>query len=158
MTKEDIKQGKPRRYGLYQLPLKVEFDKAKKQNYKAKTKKITNSDNLEPYDKEFSFWDDADNRVDSLETDLPHHILYIIRNEIKNNNHSNKSCLTEEERLIEELYWKNRNNLKLVSYDMPEVTQPDQPEVLSYYISCDDESPINVSSGGYINALGIWEP
>ena len=120
--------------------------------------KVATFYNLEPYDKEFSFWDDADNRVDSLETDLPHHILDIIRNEIKNNNHSNKSCLTEEERLIEELYWKNRNNLKLVSYDMPEVTQPDQPEVLSYYISCDDESPINVSSGGYINALGIWEP
>jgi len=35
------------------------------------------------YDNEFSFWNDVDNRIDSIESDLPGYIMEIIRQEVK---------------------------------------------------------------------------
>jgi len=51
---------------------------------------------------EFSFWNQQDTRIDSLESDLPNHILDIIKNEIKNNPVTNISLLSEEDRKKEE--------------------------------------------------------
>lgn len=71
--------------------------------------------NLEPYDKEFSFWDDKDNRVDSLESDLPYNILTIIKNEIKNNPKSNRDLLDLTTQITEDLYYNRfQNKLRAV--------------------------------------------
>lgn len=47
--------------------------------------------------KEFSFWDQADIRVDSMESGLPPYILDIIKTEVTINRRTNRSYLTKDE-------------------------------------------------------------
>ena len=51
---------------------------------------------------EFSFWNQTDSRIDSLESELPDFILDMIRNEVKNNTHTNYSLLSDEDKNKEE--------------------------------------------------------
>jgi len=85
--------------------------------------------NLEPYDKEFSFWDDKDNRVDSLESDLSYDILTIIKNEIKNNPKSNRDLLDITTQITEDLYY-NKFQTKLRAVEPPTIfiSEDEQPE------------------------------
>jgi hypothetical protein len=48
-------------------------------------------------DSEFSFWNQIDKRIDSLESGLPSELLQVITTEIKNNPVSNVSYLTPED-------------------------------------------------------------
>jgi hypothetical protein len=52
---------------------------------------------LQISDPEFSFWNQIDKRIDSLESGLPYEILQIIQNETLNNPISNRSYLTTEQ-------------------------------------------------------------
>jgi hypothetical protein len=51
---------------------------------------------------EFSFWNQEDIRIDSIESGLPLFIIDIIRDEITNNPVSNMSLLSDEDRKIQE--------------------------------------------------------
>jgi hypothetical protein len=51
---------------------------------------------------EFSFWNQVDTRIDSIESGLPLFIIDIIRDEVTNNPVSNMSLLSDEEKKIQE--------------------------------------------------------
>lgn len=58
---------------------------------------------IDEYEKELSFWDQADRRVDSIELNLPDKILNIIKNEIVTCVNSNYSLMSDEIKLKNEL-------------------------------------------------------
>lgn len=49
------------------------------------------------YDIEFSFWNQVDSRIDSIESGLPIEVLKAIKDEVKSNPVSNRSYLTQEQ-------------------------------------------------------------
>jgi hypothetical protein len=51
---------------------------------------------------EFSFWNQVDTRIDSIESGLPLFIIDVIRDEVTNNPIPNISLLSNEDRLIQE--------------------------------------------------------
>lgn len=67
---------------------------------------------------EFSFWNQVDTRIDSIESGLPLFIIDIIRDEVTNNPVSNMSLLSDEEKKIQE---------DLVGYRLEKYSEP-QPE------------------------------
>jgi hypothetical protein len=98
---------------------------------------------LDPYNKEFSFWDSKDLRVDSIVSELPYDTLTIIKNEIKNNPKSNRDLLDLTTQITEDLYYnKFQNKLRAVEPDtifIREDIQTELPvsnETLSYTINC----------------------
>ena len=61
--------------------------------------KVASFKNLDDdYERETSFWNMIDHRIDSMETDLPYEILTIISNEFKNTNRPNWDLQTEDEK------------------------------------------------------------
>ena len=59
--------------------------------------KIAAFKNLDPdYDRETSFWNPQDARIDSMETDLPYYVLSIIRDEFENNKNTNWHLMPQE--------------------------------------------------------------
>lgn len=61
--------------------------------------KVAAFKNTDKYsDRETSFWDITDNRVDSMECDLPQEVMDIIKNEFKNTTKSNWELLSDDER------------------------------------------------------------
>jgi hypothetical protein len=61
--------------------------------------KVAAFKNTDKYaDKETSFWDITDNRVDSMECNLPQEVMDIIKDEFKNTTKSNWELLSDEER------------------------------------------------------------
>jgi len=73
---------------------------------------------------EFSFWNQEDTRIDSLESGLPADVLSVIFNEVTNNKKSNNDLLPEDYRKEED------NNLKLSFRGNEEAEQ--QPEQETY--------------------------
>jgi hypothetical protein len=63
------------------------------------------------YEKETSFWDSIDNRIDSMESNLPNEVMNIIKHEFKNTNKSNWDLLSDDER-NRQLLWIENNNQK----------------------------------------------
>jgi hypothetical protein len=59
------------------------------------------------YERETSFWNMIDQRIDSMESDLPYEILSIISNEFKNTNRPNWDIQTEDEK-NKQLMWIER--------------------------------------------------
>ena len=59
---------------------------------------------------EFSFWNQIDTRIDSLEADLPDFIYEIIKNEIKTNSHTNFSLLSNEDKIKQEKLLNERSS------------------------------------------------
>jgi len=59
---------------------------------------------LEDYSTELSFWDIKDNRVDSMQLDIPDNIFLIIRDQIKNSNITNWNLLSDEEKFKQTEY------------------------------------------------------
>ena len=77
---------------------------------------------------EFSFWNQVDTRIDSIESGLPLFIIDIIRDEVTNNPVSNMSLLSDEEK-------KNQENLlgyRLKKYSSSEL-QPEEMDVSNLY-------------------------
>lgn len=65
---------------------------------------------LSPHDKEFSFWDIIDNRIDSLESGLPRFILDLILNENRTCKDTNFDLLTPDQKILEVSYYNNYDN------------------------------------------------
>ena len=61
-------------------------------------------------ERETSFWDSVDNRIDSMDSNLPNDIMDIIRYEFKNTNKTNWDLLSDDER-NKQLLWIENNNL-----------------------------------------------
>jgi hypothetical protein len=68
---------------------------------------------------EFSFWNQEDTRIDSLESGLPVEILNLIFNEVTNNKKSNNNLLPEEYRKDDDVNLKNSIGIGMLE-------QPDQ--------------------------------
>jgi hypothetical protein len=60
---------------------------------------------------EFSFWNQEDTRIDSLESGLPQNILSIIHEEIKNNKVPNFNLLNEQEQKTQEALKHERSKM-----------------------------------------------
>ena len=74
--------------------------------------KVASFYSLDKGEPEFSFWDQKDNRIDSLETDLPDSLRKLVQETSKNKNaKTNRFLLSDEQRMIEE---KFINSFKLV--------------------------------------------
>jgi hypothetical protein len=73
--------------------------------------------NSEP---EFSFWNQVDTRIDSIESGLPLFIIDVIRDEVTNNPIPNISLLSNEDRLIQENLVKSKMKLSESPTDMQE--------------------------------------
>lgn len=95
--------------------------------------KVATFYSLEKFDKEFSFWDEKDNRIDSIESDLPFEILLKIKNEVKNNVISNRDLLSDTDKIKEDIYYLRYNNKKvLVTERVPVMTQVDDDYGVTY--------------------------
>lgn len=71
---------------------------------------------------EFSFWNQIDQRIDSLEADLPDFIYDVIKNEIKNYSVTNFSLLSDEDKIKQEKLLNERPS-KMMSMD-EDVSEP----------------------------------
>jgi hypothetical protein len=69
---------------------------------------------------EFSFWNQVDTRIDSIESGLPLFIIDVIRDEVTNNPIPNISLLSNEDRLIQENLVKSKMKLSEPPTDMQE--------------------------------------
>ena len=69
------------------------------------------------YDDEFheevSFWSAEDRRVDSMEVNLPNHIINIIRGEYKENRITNWDLMGEELQAKENIYYEEKDSRKI---------------------------------------------
>jgi len=67
--------------------------------------KVASFYSLQPNDPEFSFWNQKDDRVDSLDTDLTHELRKIILDESKSkDSKTNRFLLSDEERIKEDVF------------------------------------------------------
>jgi hypothetical protein len=86
--------------------------------------KVASFNSLNVEDPEFSFWNQKDSRIDSLETELTSDLIKIIFEESKSKSaKTNKFYLSEEERIKEEKLLKHRK------IDMIEPIEADVPEI-----------------------------
>ena len=76
------------------------------------------------YDRETSFWNLVDQRIDSLESGLPIEVMNIIRDEFTNNKSSNWDILSDDEKNRQVLWIENeRNRMEKITendYDVDE--------------------------------------
>jgi hypothetical protein len=71
-------------------------------------KKIAAFKNINPdFESETSFWDDKDTRLDSMETDLPLHILSIIRDEFTHTTQTNWDLFPDDYKIKFDLFKNN---------------------------------------------------
>jgi hypothetical protein len=84
---------------------------------------------------EFSFWNQEDIRIDSIESGLPLFIIDIIRDEITNNPVSNMSLLSDEEKKIQD----DLIGYRLNKYSASEI-QPQEMDISNLYDSFDSVS------------------
>lgn len=84
---------------------------------------------------EFSFWNQEDIRIDSIESGLPLFIIDIIRDEITNNPVSNMSLLSDEEKKIQE----DLLGYRLNKYSASEI-QPIEMDISNLYDSFNSAS------------------
>jgi hypothetical protein len=82
---------------------------------------------------EFSFWNQEDIRIDSIESGLPLFIIDIIRDEITNNPVSNMSLLSDEEKKIQE----DLIGYRLNKYSASEL-EPEQMDISNLYNHFDE--------------------
>jgi hypothetical protein len=78
---------------------------------------------------EFSFWNQVDTRIDSIESGLPLFIIDIIRDEVTNNPVSNMSLLSDEEKKIQEDF------LDLINKYSASELQPVEMDISNLYDS-----------------------
>jgi hypothetical protein len=79
----------------------------------------------ESYEKETSFWNLVDQRIDSLESGLPNEVMILIKNEFTNTKQSNWDILSDDEKNKQLLWLENEYNSKKSSYvDEPDMAEP----------------------------------
>jgi hypothetical protein len=69
------------------------------------------------YEKETSFWNLVDQRIDSLESGLPNEVMILIKNEFTNTKQSNWDILSDDEKNNQVLWLENEYYSKKSSYD-----------------------------------------
>ena len=91
--------------------------------------KVASFYSLQKDDPEFSFWDQKDKRIDSLETKLPDNLRVLIREISTNKNaKTNKFLLSDEERLKEDLHLKMQfKSGSIGGYDITVPEPAEQP-------------------------------
>jgi hypothetical protein len=76
--------------------------------------KVASFYSLDKHDKEFSFWNQKDNRIDSLETELPTNLREMIGQiSTAKGAKTNRFLLSDEERIKEDVALKNGYNYKI---------------------------------------------
>lgn len=88
-------------------------------------------------DPEFSFWNQADSRIDSLESGLPDFILSVIKNEITENPVTNHSLLSEEDKIKEEMLLNGPTKMREMEHE-----DGPQDEILEERGAVMDERPV----------------
>jgi hypothetical protein len=68
---------------------------------------------LDKNDPEFSWWNQKDTRIDSLQSELPDELLKVIRVESLDNAKTNRFLLPDDERIKEEKFLKKYNSYSL---------------------------------------------
>jgi len=98
----------------------------------------------EAWDKETSFWNLIDQRIDSLESGLPLEVMNVIRHEFINTKKSNWDILSDDEKNRQVLWLENeyRGEKKLRGLeDGEEVPMPQEP--MDYEMGVEMEMPVN---------------
>jgi len=98
----------------------------------------------EAWDKETSFWNLIDQRIDSLESGLPLEVMNVIRHEFINTKKSNWDILSDDEKNRQVLWLENeyRGEKKLRELeDGEEVPMPQEP--MDYEMGVEMEMPVN---------------
>ena len=83
------------------------------------------------YEKETSFWNLIDQRIDSLESGLPYDVMNIIKDELTNTKKSNWDILSDEER-NKQLMWIENEFYNKKSYEneaVPQLVEEATPEI-----------------------------
>lgn len=75
--------------------------------------KVASFRSLDKNDPEFSWWNQKDTRIDSLQSELPDELLKVIRVESLNNPKTNRFLLPDDERIKEEKFLKKYNMYNL---------------------------------------------
>ena len=93
--------------------------------------KVASFNSLDKNDPEFSFWNQKDSRIDSLQTELTDELRIIIKNESTIKAYTNRYLLSDDERTKEDKNY-NKSSLKsltrisdLHNYDQPEAIPVD---------------------------------
>jgi hypothetical protein len=81
------------------------------------------------YERETSFWNLVDQRIDSLESGLPTEVMNIIRDEFTNTKSSNWDILSDAEKNRQVLWLENEYYVKKNSYEEEDVTAMDEPMI-----------------------------
>lgn len=85
--------------------------------------KVAAFKSLDNHEKETSFWDIIDNRIDSMEANLPDEVMNVIKHEFRNTKKTNWELLSEDER-NRQLIWIESNFINKKGYDLS-VTRED---------------------------------
>lgn len=99
-------------------------------------------------DPEFSFWNQVDTRIDSLDANLPDFILDSVKNEIKNNSVTNFSYLNDEDKKKQESLL-DRLQSKMVDRGEPIMEEAIEDEEESWEDEVDmreDDAPMEESA------------
>ena len=75
------------------------------------------------YDKETSFWNMVDNRIDSIDSNLPNEVMDVIRYEFNNTTKSNWDILPDDEKNRQVLWLENEYMSKKLSHENELVEQ-----------------------------------
>jgi hypothetical protein len=75
--------------------------------------KVASFRSLDKNDPEFSWWNQKDTRIDSLQSELPDELLKVIRVESLDNAKTNRFLLPDDERIKEEKFLKKYNSYSL---------------------------------------------
>jgi hypothetical protein len=83
----------------------------------------------ESYEKETSFWNLVDQRIDSLESGLPNEVMNLIKNEFTNTKQSNWDILSDNEKNRQVLWLENEYYAKKISYEEDVVDTMEEPMI-----------------------------
>ena len=107
--------------------------------------KVATFKNLdEDHSRETSFWNEVDDRIDSIESNLPSHVLDVIVNDLRNCKKTNYDLCTDDIKEINNDRFKGRSNL---SYSLRELAD-------RYNITINPETGEEISDGVGLNFFG----
>lgn len=111
------------------------------------------------YEKETSFWDSVDNRIDSMESNLPSDVLGIIKYEFNHIKKSNWDLLSDDERNIQ-LIWLENNSYGRKGNNIGVYREELSNEEMSITYTSDYSHPLRVNLNEIIpreTSVGIDE-
>jgi hypothetical protein len=94
------------------------------------------------YDRETSFWNIIDNRIDSIESGLPVEVMEVIKNEFTNTKQSNWDILSDEEKNKQVLWLENEYYSKISSRENEVVEEPMNYETAEPRMMDEVEMPV----------------